>query len=210
MIDGYDSSLIDPVITLLVVANILPILPTVLGVVSQLPPAQRRRTTLRALLVGNVVALIFALGGGALLAAIGSGVDDVRVAGGLILLIFAIYDLLFSREQRKEPLGEIVEGQIENPDTEVGLVPLGIPLLVGPASLAAVLFISEAYGFAIASLAILINASINVAILFASDMIMERAGHGAMRASGKVFGLLLAAMAVSMIRSGITQMVNAS
>jgi multiple antibiotic resistance protein len=210
VIDGYDSSLIDPVITLLVVANILPILPTVLGVVSQLPPAQRRRTTLRALLVGNVVALIFALGGGALLAAIGSGVDDVRVAGGLILLIFAIYDLLFSREQRKEPLGEIVEGQIENPDTEVGLVPLGIPLLVGPASLAAVLFISEAYGFAIAALAILINASINVAILFASDMIMERAGHGAMRASGKVFGLLLAAMAVSMIRSGITQMVNAS
>jgi multiple antibiotic resistance protein len=208
--DPHGGSWVDPVVTLLVVANILPILPTVLGVVSPLPPVQRRRTLLQALVVGNLFALLFALGGGALLTAIGSGLDDVRVAGGLILLVFAIYDLLFSREQRKEPLGEIVEGQVDDPDLHVGLVPLGIPLLVGPASLAAALFISEAYGFWFAALAILINASINVLILLASNVIMQRAGQGAMRATGKVFGLLLAAMAISMIRTGVVHMVNAS
>lgn len=208
--EGDGSGWIDAVVTLLVVANILPILPTVLDVVSPLAPVQRRRTLLHALLVGNSVALLFALGGGALLAAIGSGVDDVRVAGGLILLIFAIYDLLFSREQRKEPLSEIVEGQLGDHDTQVGLVPLGIPLMVGPASLAAALFISEAYGFWLAALAIVVNASVNVVILLTSNVIMQRAGHGAMRASGKVFGLLLAAMAISMIRAGVVQMVNPS
>lgn len=209
MIDGAGHDWLDPIIAILVVANILPILPTVLDVVSDLPARQRRRVTLRALGLGNLIALLFALGGGALLAAIGSDVQDLRVAGGLILLIFAIYDLLFSREQRKEPLGEMIEDQLSDEKPDIGLVPLGIPMLVGPATLATALFLSEAYGFWITSVALLVNATVNTVVLLTADWIMARAGHGAMRASGKVFGLLLAAMAISMIRAGIEQMIQA-
>jgi multiple antibiotic resistance protein len=133
-----------------------------------------------------------------------SGVDDVRVAGGLILLVFAIYDLLFSREQRKEPLGAMIEDT--GPAGEVGLVPLGVPMLVGPATLAAVLFISEVHGVLVACLALLINGLVNVVILLGGASLMNVVGRGVVRTVGKVFGLLLAAMAVSMIRMGVSNM----
>jgi small neutral amino acid transporter SnatA (MarC family) len=47
--------------------------------------------------------LVITVAGGALLRWWGLSVDDLRIAGGLVLLIFAIHDLLFSRMERKEP-----------------------------------------------------------------------------------------------------------
>ena len=210
MLNGTVGNWLDPLVAILVVANVIPILPTVLDIVSSVPKSRRRRITLRALVLGNLVAFLFALGGGALLGAIGSGIDDVRVAGGLILLIFAIYDLLFSREQRKEPLGEMVEDQAADPQDEVGLVPLGIPLLVGPATLATSLFLAEAYGIGWTALALTVNASVNALLIVVGEGLLDRVGQGAMRATGKVFGLLLASMAVSMIRTGIQHMLEAA
>ena len=210
MLNGTVGNWLDPLVAILVVANVIPILPTVLDIVSSVPKSRRRRITLRALVLGNLVAFLFALGGGALLGAIGSGIDDVRVAGGLILLIFAIYDLLFSREQRKEPLGEMVEDQAADPQDEVGLVPLGIPLLVGPATLATSLFLAEAYGIGWTALALTVNASVNAILILVGEGLLDRVGQGAMRATGKVFGLLLASMAVSMIRTGIQHMLEAA
>jgi multiple antibiotic resistance protein len=196
---------LDPIFSLFVVANVLPILPVVLGVASAIPRRRRRRTLLSALLVGNLAALAFALLGGAVLGALGSGLDVLRVAGGLILLVFAIYDLLFSREQRKEPLGEIATPDSPE-DGEPGLVPLGIPMMVGPATLAAVLVLGESHGPVAVTVALAVNGAVNALVLSVAGRLMDLVGHGVMRSSGKVFGLLLAALAVSMIRTGITNM----
>jgi multiple antibiotic resistance protein len=205
---------LDPVLSLLLVANIVPILPTVLDVVEPVPQSRRLRTLLLALLVGNVTALVFIVAGGSVLRVMGSDVDDLRVAGGLVLLIFAIYDLLFSREQRKEALTQIisekgVSGDSGANDVVVGLVPLGIPMMVGPATLATALYFGEAYGVGIATVALSINALLNAALLIGADRSVQLVGRGTVRTIGKVFGLLLAAMAVSMIRAGITNMMGA-
>jgi multiple antibiotic resistance protein len=200
------DSWIDAIISVMLVANVAPILPTVLGVVEPVPRSKRRRILLLALLVGNVSALAFLLAGGPFLAAVGSGIDDLRVAGGLILLVFAMYDLLFSREQRKEPLGEIIEAESPASGSEVGLVPLGIPMMVGPATLTAILVVSEVYGTGVAIIALLANGLVNAGILFLGGPLMDRIGHGVIRTVGKVFGLLLAALAISMIRTGVTNM----
>ncbi len=208
MLNGTVGNWLDPIVAILVVANILPILPTVLDIVRPLPKAERRKTTLRALGFGNAVAFVFALGGGALLGAVGAGLHDVRVAGGLILLVFAIYDLLFSREQRKEPLSDMVEDQIKSPKDEVGLVPLGVPLLVGPATLAASLFVSEVYGILWVAIALVLNMLVNMIVLVVGQRLVAVVGEGMMRATGKVFGLLLASMAVSMIRTGVQAMLE--
>lgn len=201
---GAPTGWLDPIVAVLVVANLLPILPIVLDVVGDLPREERRRVSLTALLVGNTVALLFALGGGVLLDAMHSRVDDMRVAGGIILLVFAIYDLLFSREQRKEPLGEIAEGESLAGSSPVGVVPLGIPLMVGPATLTTALVVAEAYGFLTLLVAMLINGLANVGLLMTGQRLMDSLGHGTIRASGKVFGLLLATMAVTMVRTGIS------
>lgn len=201
---------LDPLIALLVVANLLPILPILLNTLGEVPRKRRRRVALNALFVGNLVAFLFAIGGGVLLDAMRSRVDDLRIAGGLILLVFAIYDLLFSREQRKEPLGEIVDEAPNEPDGGVGVVPLGVPMMVGPATLTTALVVGEAYGLGALAFAMLVNGLGNVALLAGGDFLMERLGHGTIRASGKVFGLLLATLAVTMIRTGVTQLARAS
>lgn len=198
---------LDPVLSLLLVANIVPILPTVLDVVEPLPEARRLRTLLLALLVGNVTALVFIVAGGTVLRVMGSDVDDLRVAGGLVLLVFAIYDLLFSREQRKEALTQLI-GDSGGDKVVVGLVPLGIPMMVGPATLATALYFGEVHGVGIATVALLVNGLLNVALLIGADRSVQLVGRGTVRTIGKVFGLLLAAMAVSMIRAGITNMMG--
>lgn len=203
-----EGSVLDPLVALVAVANILPILPVVLTTLAQAPRHDRRRIGLSALLLGNVVAFLFAYGGGFLLAAMRSRVDDLRIAGGLVLLIFAIYDLLFSREQRKEALGELAEAEAEPAGETVGLVPLGVPLMVGPATLTAGLVVAESFGAAILALGLAINVVVNGAILLLGQRLMDFVGHGTLRATGKIFGLLLATIAVTMIRIGVENLVG--
>jgi multiple antibiotic resistance protein len=182
--------------------------------VAELPRASRRPTLLKALAVGNAAALGFVVAGGPLLRAAGSTIDDLRIAGGTILLVFATYDLLFSREQRKEPLTELGgahAGEQEHPTDDHSatgeLVPLGIPLLVGPASLAAIFIVSESYGLWIMGGALLANAAINALLLASGQRFVAHAGPGTTRALGKVMGLFLASLAVAMIRTGIANTV---
>jgi multiple antibiotic resistance protein len=191
-------------LTVLVVANVLPILPVVLEFTSDREPRVRRRLLLEALTAGNVVALATVLLGGVLLEATRFTVDDLRVAGGLVLFVFATFDLLFNREQRKRPLADVVH----DPATHT-LVPLAVPLLVGPATLATVLVVAEDRGKLAALVAVVANAAINAGILAAVEPIYERVGAGLGRAFGKVMSLVLATIAVSMVRTGITGMIAA-
>ncbi len=195
-------NLVDPLLAVLVVANLLPILPIVLGVVSAVPRRRRKRVALRALAVGNVVAFLFAVGGGLVLDAMRSEIDDLRIAGGIILLVFAIYDLLFSREDRKEALGDLME-ESEHDGADVGPIPLGVPIMIGPATLTTVLVLSETYGLVPVTLALLVNAVLNVGLIVTGQALMDAAGRGFIRAAGKVFGLLLATLAVTMVRTGV-------
>jgi multiple antibiotic resistance protein len=188
-------------LTVLVVANVLPILPVVLEFTADHEPAMRRKLLLEAILAGNVVAMGTALVGGALLAATRLTVDDLRVAGGIILLVFSTFDLLFNREQRKRSLADVVHDEATS-----RLVPLAVPLLVGPATLATVLVVAEDQGVVPALLAVVANAAINAVLLAAAEPIYRRVGAGLGRASGKVMSLVLATLAVSMIRLGIQGM----
>ncbi len=196
-------NLVDPLLAVLVVANLLPILPVVLAMVSEVPRRRRRRVALRALAVGNAVAFLFALGGGVVLDAMNSRVDDLRIAGGIILLVFAVYDLLFSRQERKEPLGNLVD-ESDDDGSDVGPIPLGVPLMVGPATLTTVLVVSETYGLVALMVALVVNGAVNVGLLLAGQALMSGAGRGVMHAAGKVFGLLLATLAITMVRTGVT------
>lgn len=192
--------MVNAFLTVLVVANVLPILPVVLRFTDDVAPHQRRRTLIQAVLLGNGVALTMVAGGDLLLLATHIEVLDLRIAGGVVLLVFATFDLLFSREQRKQPLARI----IDDPGAPA-LIPLAVPVLVGPAVLATVVVVASDHGRVAALVAVLGNAAINLIILALAEPIYQRLGMGVSRALGKVMGLILAALAVSMIRTGVTQ-----
>ncbi len=191
--------MVEAFVIVLTIANVLPILPVVLQFTAGLGPAERRSLLLQAIVVGNLVAAAAALGGGMLLRATRLTLDDLRIAGGIVLLVFATFDLLFNREQRKLPVGELM------PDPAApSLVPMAIPVLVGPATIATVMVVAEDHGYLPAAVAIAGNAIINAAILLGGDRLLDLIGPGVGRALGKVMSLVLAAMAVSMIRLGLT------
>jgi multiple antibiotic resistance protein len=169
--------------------------------------AERRRSiafesTASALIVGTG----FLFGGRITMSFLGITINDFRVAGGIILLCFAVYDLLFSHLQRSmtEQAGaEEVEGSRRR---SLAIVPLGIPLTVGPAAMTALLLQAAQFGSLLTLAAFAANILI-VYLLFANAArIVTHVPQVILRALSKVVALFLAAIAVMMVRTGLMAM----
>lgn len=176
-----------------VVMNILPLLPVVVGMTGHLAPPVRKKLLTQALLMGGGVAAVLILAGPVLFSYIGITLHDLRIGGGVILLVFVTYDLLFSTSKRKQ----------QDVGDEVGIIPLGVPILVGPATFATLLVMSHAYGRPVVLGVLAVNVAINWALAQNAHRLLAVFGESLMMALGKIYSLLLAAIAVSMMRNGI-------
>jgi multiple antibiotic resistance protein len=114
-------------IALFVAVDIVGVLPVYLGFVAALDVETRQRVALEATITAAGIGVGFLLLGDAVLRVVGVGVGDFQMAGGLLLLILAIHDLLHPERPLRQPGGHL------------GVVPLGTPLIVGPAVLATLL-----------------------------------------------------------------------
>ena len=88
------------------------------------------------------------IGGRWLLSVLGAGVPDFLVAGGLVLLVLAISDLVVGGSHQ-------ARGSSGRPD--FGAVPIGTPILAGPATLTTPLILVDRYGLPLALIALLAN-----------------------------------------------------
>jgi len=120
------------------------------------------------------------------------------VAGGVILLVFATYDLLFSRIARQTD-------RATPPTHDFGVVPLGVPILLGPAGMTALLVTSQVNGMGLALAVFLVNQVVNGLLLLVGGRVVPHLGAAA-EVIGKLMALVLAGLAVSMLRLGIGQM----
>ncbi len=199
------AELLGVFVPLLAITNVLPVLPVVLGILEELPEGERPRATRRALGAVLVVGVLITIGGGLTLRSWGLTTDDLRIAGGAVLLVFAIHDLLFSQLERKsraKVLDEAIDTEL-GVEHEVAIVPLGIPILLGPAGMTALLVFGETRGVLPTLLAFLANFAINALLLTHAGFVRRLVGRAVVRAMGKVMSLALAALAVSMLRVGI-------
>ena len=118
------------------------------------------------------------------------------MAGGIILLIIAIHDLLFPEKKRR------IDG------ATVGIVPLGVPLIVGPAVLTTMLISVDAYGYISTIISLVVNLTFAWGVFSRAGFLMRLLGEGGSKGVAKVVSLLLAAIAVMMIRRGIIAMIQ--
>jgi multiple antibiotic resistance protein len=138
------------------------------------------------------VALLFLFLGKGTFAAIGITVGDFQVAGGLILFVLASRELFHSAAAAPAKLSE-----------DFGVVPLGMPLIAGPAVITTLLLMTEAVGIIPTLSALAVNLGL-VALAFAyAENLAKLIGPTGLRAISKIIGLLLAAIAVSMVRKGL-------
>jgi len=170
--------------------------PIFLGVTDRLDERQRRRVTFEAVCAATAITIGFMLLGRATFAFLGISGDDFKIAGGLILLVYAILDLL-------GPPGKPAVDE----NYMVGIVPLAMPLIAGPALLTSVLVLHERYGWAPTVLGLAVNFLILLAVMLGATRISRRVGVNTIRAFSKIVMVLLAAIAVNYIRSGLAAVI---
>jgi len=163
-----------------------------LGFRTLIPVERRRRITHQAILTGTCVALLFLFLGRAIFAALNITQGDFQIAGGLILLILAGRDLVAPVDAAPKAVAE-----------DFGVVPLGMPLIAGPAVLATLLVCVDQLGLAVTLVALAVNLGLVVVAFAASDWLGRLIGVTGMKAISKIISLLLAAIAIAMIRHGI-------
>ncbi len=185
--------------TILVIQDPLGAIPIFLSLTSRQTSEQRRRSAGQATLVSFGVILVFAIFGRYILQFLGITVPALQFSGGLLLLLVAL-----------ELLTDKVD-ESPNPDDSIAnaaLVPLGTPLLAGPGAIVAAMVAVESaseplVGWLTVSLALLATHVVIWLTLRFSLPLHRILGESMIRVLTRIFGLLLAAIAVQMMADGV-------
>jgi len=153
-------------------------------------PQRRRHQAFLGIFTGLGVAIGFIFLGKIIFSALGITVADFQIAGGLILLILATRELVTFGPQDRGGADEF------------GIVPLGMPLIAGPALLTALLILVDTVGVVFTLVSLLVNLAIVAVALWNADRFSRWMGKQGLRGISKIIALLLAAIAVSLIRRG--------
>lgn len=159
-------------------------------------PSERKKVVRQSTLTGFLAGIGFLAVGKSVFTLLGITVSDFKVAGGILLFIIAVVDLIFPERTRTFP------------KETLGIVPIGIPLIVGPGVLTTVLISAQTYGYVSTVLNLLLNLLIVRLIFGSSYRVMQVLKEGGTKGLGKIFALLLAAFAMMMIRTGILEWIR--
>jgi len=179
-------------IPLLVAIDPLGVIPLYLGMTEGMTRSEVRRVITLTMATALTLALAFLFLGKGIFIFLGISVDDFKIAGGIILLLVALKMVLSGHEGEKRVW-----------DKTVGVVPLGVPLIVGPASITTMLILSDSHGLSWTLAGLAANLVVVGLVFVFSRGIARALGDGGMTALSKIVGLFLAAIAVMMMRVGI-------
>jgi multiple antibiotic resistance protein len=207
MLSASMNAYIESFLPLFVAINVPGILPMYLGLTETMTTAERRRLTFLAVTTATMIAVLILFAGQLVFSLLGITVNDLRVGGGLILLVLSISNLIFGDYRRRDPRQG--DGEETGDIAEIGVVPLGIPLLMGPAAITSILVSREAFGYLPTTVSLVVNMLL-VFLTLAFAPLIGRFMHPAVsRAVAKVASLFLAAISVALIRAGVIGMVAA-
>lgn len=167
---------------------------------------RRREMALRACIVAWVLLTVFALFGSFIFQALGITLSAFKVAGGLLLLLTAI-DQLRAQPTRTRTTDE--EQRESATKDDISIVPLAIPLLAGPGSIATAMMLTSRAQTPIQAGIVLIAITVTVLIAFIAlslgDRLNRLLGKNGEMIAERVVGLVLAAIAVQFMLDGIKE-----
>jgi multiple antibiotic resistance protein len=157
----------------------------------RLTPAGRRQAVTEAVITAAIVAVVFLMVSRFVFNLMGLTVSDVMIAGGVILIVLCLRELLLPEKPPK--------GDSQSP----GVVPLGVPLLSGPAVMTTVLLVRDHYGWQVTLAALAANMAVIWVILSGAERLMQWVGREGSQVISKVSSLVLTAFGVMLIRHGL-------
>ena len=179
--------------------DVIGILPIYISMTKNIYVEKQRKIINQAAFTAFFISLGFIYLGKQTFHFLGITIPDFKVAGGILLLILSINDLLFPEKTRQDN-----GAQIEH----LGVVPIGMPLIIGPGVLTTLLLSVGNNGTNATLIALILNIVLVWLAFFFSDRILKIVSEAGAVAIGKVFSLILSAIAVMMIRVGITEFIS--
>lgn len=169
------------------------VLPVFVSLTSEMTESERKKVVRQSTLTAFLVGIGFLVAGKSVFDLLGITVSDFKVAGGILLFIIAIVDLIFPERTRTFP------------KETLGVVPIGIPLIVGPGVLTLLLMSAPAYGYGPTIFCFILNLLFIWLVFSQSKRMMRVLKEGGTKGIGKIFAILLASFAMMMIRTGIME-----
>ena len=209
---SFFSLLAAAFLPLFVALNIPGILPIYIGMTETFTPDARRQLLVRALAAALVLAVLMLFAGQVIFDTLGITLNDLRVGGGLILLVIAVSDLAFGETKKRRGGDKADRKRVEDAAMEpedLPVVPLGIPLIVGPGAITTILVMDAQFGWPVTLLSIALNMLLVFITFTFGPSLLRWFGPGTSKAIAKVASLFLAAISVAMIRAGIMGMLAA-
>lgn len=176
------------------------------GMTNDRPQAEARRIALTCAVAVAITLLVVAWSGSFALKFFGISVDSLRAAGGIIVLLIGLH-MLFNKSEHKHSQDELDDAK---PRASIAVVPLAIPIVAGPGTMAAVLVGAQQHH------SVLNKAELSVAIVVLSAFcgllfcfaapISKMLGKSGMGVVTRVMGMILAAIAMGMLADGLKGM----
>ncbi len=178
-------------IPIFVAMDAIGILPMYMGFTENLKKREKQRIVTQSIITAFLIGILFLFLGQWIFKVLGVMVSDFKIAGGLVLLTISLRDLLQYEKSHKL-----------SPDT-MGAVPIGTPLVVGPAVLTTIIILLDLHGMRLTILSFLVNLLIVWVTFLYANSISKFLGKAGSKAVSKIAHLLLAAIAVMMMRKGL-------
>ncbi len=174
--------------------------PLFLSILSRFDARQRSRIVARELLIALVILLVFLFAGNTILAFLGLSQESLSIAGGILLFIIALRIIFPDPARQDMGFGE----------DDPFIVPLAMPMVAGPSTIAVLLLMSSSEPGRIWELgvALLIAWAGTTVILIASPMLDRVLGARGLRALERLAGMILVLLATQMLLNGIRDFLN--
>jgi multiple antibiotic resistance protein len=192
-VEAFLSNFVKALVPIFFAVDAIGVLPIFMGLTEGIERKQRQRIVRQSLLTALLVAGGFILLGKTVFGLLGITIADFEMAGGAMLFLIAALDLVRAEKTRAEGVETI------------GAVPLGTPLIIGPATLTMALILVDLCGLYETLLAVVVNIAVAGLVFMSADFFTRLLGKPGSRAVSKVASLILAAIAVMMIRKGLLE-----
>jgi multiple antibiotic resistance protein len=196
--------------SILFIVDPVAVIPTYLVITQSETPSQRKRTAARACIAAALLLVVFGLAGRLIFRLFGITLPAFRIAGGLILWLVAM-DMLRGVRRTQESTPEIAEGREKE---DVALTPLAMPMLAGPGAISTVMVLGGQAGaiseHVVVYAAVVLTMLISWVSLRVAERLLTALGQTGIRVMTRIMGLLLAAVAVQFVITGVRDAMNSA
>ena len=193
-------------VTLFLVMDPLGNIPIFLSLLEEMEPRRRLRIIVREMVIALAILLLFLFFGQYILSGLHISEPALSIGGGVVLFLIALR-MIFPRPEANVESGARADSI---PGQEPILVPLAVPLVAGPSSMALVILIGTQYPARMLDwfIALLIAWLASSLILLSAEVLRKYLGRRVIKAVERLMGMILTTLAVEMFLSGVETYLN--